>query len=597
MTTRTPITKSILSIKEEGMGRVLTIDADEIDHFEEQKDRYRSGDFDGTEFMRFRLRQGIYGQRQPEQQMVRIKVPFGGMTAHQMDVMADVIERYAPLRKGHLTTRENVQLHHVLLDDTPELMRVIGDAGLTTREACGNTVRNVVAHVTAGVNKHEVFDITPYAAAYARYFLRHPTTQNMPRKSKTAFSGSDVDEAMTSFHDMGYIARVRDGKKGFKIVVGGGLSTMPQMAETLTEFVPVEDFLLHAEAALRVYNRQTEERKNLMKARIKFTIKRLGIEKFRELVSEELKGDWAKKQINLDELMLIDDEASDTPPVPDNPTPEPVGDAEYDVWRATNVEEQRQPGFNIVYVRVERGDLFAEQWRPLADIARRFASSRCRINQQQNMAFRWVRTEELYDIYLALKELDLAEPGRETIRDIVTCPGTDSCKLGITSSMGLNDALGGVLDALDTADGPTSRIHIKASGCPNSCGQHHIANIGFHGAVMRGKGGQVPAYELFMAGSSTEGPVRVGTRVRARVPAQRAGEALEMILSDFKGNREDGEEFNDFVDRVGTSRYEEMFAPWKTEIGPLDRENIETYMDLGKTVLYKMERGEGECAV
>lgn len=576
---------------------VLAIDAEEIAHFESEKERFRAGDFAETEFMRFRLRQGIYGQRQPDRQMVRVKVPFGGLTARQMEVLGEVSRRLAPLKKGHLTTRENVQFHHVPLDEVPELLRLIGDAGLTTREACGNTVRNVVAHPSAGVSKDEVFDVTPYAAAYARYFLRHPTTQNMPRKSKTAFSGSEKDEAMTPFHDVGLIARIRDGKRGFKIVVGGGLSTMPQMAETLTEFVPVERYLLHAEAALRVFNRQDEERKNLMKARIKFTIKRLGIEKFREMVDEELKGDWANKKIDLDSLLFIEDESKDAPGVSDNLLPEPAGDADYDHWKSSVVEEQRQSGFNMVYVRVERGDIFEEQWQPLADIAREFAGGRARIDQQQNIVFRWVRDESIYSLYRALKEIGLANTGRETIRDIVTCPGTDSCKLGITSSMGLNKALGEKLDNMDLSDSLVSQIHIKASGCPNSCGQHHVANIGFHGAVMKGGGGQVPAYELFLGGASTDGPVRVGYRIRSRIPAKRAPEALEMVIDHYKSQRELGESFNEFMDRVGTQPFEDMFGVWKKEIGPLDREHIETYMDWGKTALYKLERGEGECAV
>ena len=576
---------------------VLAIDAEEIAHFESEKERFRAGDFAETEFMRFRLRQGIYGQRQPDRQMVRVKVPFGGLTARQMEVLGEVSRRFAPLKKGHLTTRENVQFHHVPLDEVPELLRLIGDAGLTTREACGNTVRNVVAHPSAGVSKDEVFDVTPYAAAYARYFLRHPTTQNMPRKSKTAFSGSEKDEAMTPFHDVGLIARVRDGKRGFKIVVGGGLSTMPQMAETLTEFVPIEKYLLHAEAALRVFNRQDEERKNLMKARIKFTIKRLGIEKFREMVDEELKGDWANKKIDLDSLLFIEDESKDAPEVSDNLLPEPAGDADYDHWKSSVVEEQRQSGFNMVYVRVERGDIFEEQWQPLADIAREFACGRARIDQQQNIVFRWVRDESIYSLYRALKEIGLANTGRETIRDIVTCPGTDSCKLGITSSMGLNKALGEKLDNMDLSDSLVSQIHIKASGCPNSCGQHHVANIGFHGAVMKGGGGQVPAYELFLGGASTDGPVRVGYRIRSRIPAKRAPEALEMVIDHYKSQRELGESFNEFMDRVGTQPFEDMFGVWKKEIGPLDREHIETYMDWGKTALYKLERGEGECAV
>ena len=576
---------------------VLAIDAEEIAHFESEKERFRAGDFAETEFMRFRLRQGIYGQRQPDRQMVRVKVPFGGLTARQMEVLGEVSRRFAPLKKGHLTTRENVQFHHVPLDEVPELLRLIGDAGLTTREACGNTVRNVVAHPSAGVSKDEVFDVTPYAAAYARYFLRHPTTQNMPRKSKTAFSGSEKDEAMTPFHDVGLIARIRDGKRGFKIVVGGGLSTMPQMAETLTEFVPVEKYLLHAEAALRVFNRQDEERKNLMKARIKFTIKRLGIEKFREMVDEELKGDWANKKIDLDSLLFIEDESKDAPEIPDNLLPEPADDADYDHWKSSVVETQRQSGFNMVYVRVERGDIFEEQWQPLADIAREFAGGRARIDQQQNIVFRWVRDESIYSLYRALKEIGLANTGRETIRDIVTCPGTDSCKLGITSSMGLNKALGEKLDNMDLSDSLVSQIHIKASGCPNSCGQHHVANIGFHGAVMKGGGGQVPAYELFLGGASTDGPVRVGYRIRSRIPAKRAPEALEMVIDHYKSQRELGESFNEFMDRVGTQPFEDMFGVWKKEIGPLDREHIETYMDWGKTALYKLERGEGECAV
>ena len=577
--------------------RVLQIDGEEIANFEEQKERFKAGNFEETTFMRFRLRQGVYGQRQPDRQMVRIKAPFGGLTARQLEVLGEVSEKYAPLKKGHLTTRENIQYHHVPLDETPALMRAIGDVGLTTREACGNTVRNVVAHPTAGVSTDEVFDVSPYAAAYARYFLRHPTTQNMPRKSKTAFSGSEKDEAMTPFHDMGFIAREREGKRGFKIVVGGGLSIMPQMAETLSEFVPVEDYLRHAEAALRIFNRQDEERKNLMRARIKYTIKRLGIEKFRELVQEELKGDWANKEIDLETLLFIEDESIDAPAPAANPTPEPTDDSTYDFWKSTSVEAQRQDGYNVVYVRVERGDIYSDQWQPLADMAREYAGGRVRIDQQQNIVFRWVRTESLYDLYLALDEIGMASSGRETIRDIVTCPGTDSCKLGITSSMGLNQALGEKLDNLDVSDPGVAKIHIKASGCPNSCGQHHVANIGFHGAVMKGGGGQVPAYELFIAGQSTDGPVRVGNRVRARVPAKRAPEALEMIIDHYKANRNDGEEFNQFVDRVGTKPYEDMFGPWKAEIGELNRENINTYMDWGKTVLYKLERGEGECAV
>lgn len=577
---------------------VLKIDGPEIANFEDQVKLFQSGEKDEVEFLRFRLRQGVYGQRQPDRQMIRVKLPFGGVTADQMDVLGEAAEKFAPLKKGHITTRENVQYHHVPLEETTDLLRMIGDAGMTSREACGNVVRNVVAHPSAGVSKTEVFDVTPYAAAYARYFLRHPTTQNMPRKSKVAFSGSEEDEAMVLMHDVGMLARIKDGKRGFKIVVGGGLSTMPAMAETVSEFVPVEDFIKHCEAVLRIFNRQDEERKSIMKARIKFTIKRLGIEKFREMVDEELQGEWAKRDIDLESLMFVDDEEADAPGVPSDATPAPADDAAFSEWKRTNVEEQRQDGFNMVFVRVERGDVYANQWSQLADISRKYAGGRARLDQQQNLVYRWVRTESLYDMYQALGAIGFSAAGRETIRDVVTCPGTDSCKLGITSSMGLNKALGEALDEMDTSDPLVEKMHIKASGCPNSCGQHHIASIGFHGAVMKGPGGQVPAYELFLGGRSNEKQgTRIGARVKARIPAKLAPEALKQVLETYKENRNDGEEFADFIDRFGTDHFEQEFGKLKTQVGPLDRDHIETYMDWGKTVIYKMERGEGECAV
>jgi sulfite reductase beta subunit-like hemoprotein len=530
--------------------------------------------------------------------MIRVKLPFGGLTAHQMDVLGDVAEKYTPLKKGHITTRENVQYHHVPLAESSDLLRALGDAGMSTREACGNAVRNVVAAPTAGVSKDEVFDVTPYAAAYARYFLRHPTTQNLPRKSKVAFSGSEKDEAMVLMHDVGMVARIQDGKRGFKIVVGGGLSTRPLMAETLREFVLAEDFLINCEAVLRLYNRQDEERKSIAKARIKFTIARLGIDTFRDMVDEELKGDWAKKEIDLGSLMFVDDEEADAPGAPTSSIPEPTGDAVYDNWKRTSVEPQRQDGFSVVYIRVERGDVYANQWRQLATIARKFAGGRSRVDQQQNLVFRWVRNESLYDMYLALGDIGFSVAGRETIRDIVTCPGTDSCKLGITSSMGLNQALGEALDEMGDIDPLVEKMHIKASGCPNSCGQHHIASIGFHGAVMKGPGGQVPAYELFLGGRSTEeGGTKVGNRVKARIPAKLAPKALKSVLDYYLANRKDGEEFSAFIERVGVAQFEEEFGKLKAEVGPLDRENIQTYMDWGKTVVYQLERGEGECAV
>ncbi len=581
---------------------VLPVQAGEIEVFEREVERFRAGEWEENAFMAFRLKQGVYGQRQPDAQMVRVKLPFGGVNAAQLEGLGVVAERFAPLKKGHLTTRENMQLHHISLQDTPEALRILGDVGLTTREACGNTVRNVVGCARAGVGKDEVFDITPYAAAYARYFLRNETTQAMPRKVKSAFSGCKDDCAITPIHDVGLVARMQDGVRGFKIVMGGGLSIMPIIAPTLYEFVPADDphWLKVCEAALRIFNRSEEERKNRMKARIKFLIDRIGIDEFRSQVEEELKGDWAEEEVDLPALMVLEDEEKDLPPprVSDNghAASDGGGSPEFLDWKGANVEEQRQPGYNLVWIALERGDIFVGQFKPMADIMREFSNGRARVDQQQNFVLRWVRTESLYGLYLRLSDLGLAKIARDTIKDIVTCPGTDTCKLGITSSMGLNVALREILETVDTSDPLVSQIHIKASGCPNSCGQHHIADIGFHGAVMRGQGGQVPAYEVFLGGTY-EREVRIGTRLKTRVPAKKAPEALVLILDHYKANRRKDEPFSEFFDRVGKDPFEELLGGYKERLGPLDRENIETYMDWERTVVYKMERGEGECAV
>ncbi|MCH7905826.1 MAG: nitrite/sulfite reductase [Chloroflexi bacterium] len=577
--------------------RVLPIVPEEIEDFEHEVERFRNGEWDENQFMAFRLKQGIYGQRQADQQMVRVKAPFGGLTADQMDALGRVAEEFAPLKKGHLTTRENVQFHHIFLDDTPAVMRILGDAGLSTREACGNTVRNVTGSPAAGVAVDEVFDPTPYAAAYARYFLRHELSGEMPRKVKTAFSGGPSDDAVVGIHDIGFISKMKDGKKGFKMVAGGGLSIMPREAPVLYDWISVDDYIHTAEAALRIFNRSEQERKNRMRARIKFLIDRIGIDDFRDQVEEELKGDW-KQPLDLDALLWIEDESADALPAESAYVSFDDASDEFKEWKRTNVVPQKQDGYNMVHVVLLRGDLFSHQWSPLADIVREFAGGRVRIDIQQNIVLRWVPTGSLMEVWERLGELDLARSGRHTITDVVTCPGTDTCKLGITSSMGLNKALTDFLETYDTSDPLVNEIHIKASGCPNSCGQHHIANIGFHGAVIKGKGGQVPAYELFLGGDYEigDGKIQIGTRIKARVPARKAPEALKGLLDRYQAEREEGERFNGWVGRMGAGYFEEYLQDFR-DVGPLDREHIENYMDWDKTIVYKLERGEGECAV
>lgn len=580
--------------------RVLEIRPGEIEDFEREVERFRNGEWEEAQFMAYRLKQGVYGQRQADQQMMRIKAPFGGLTADQLDVLGKVAGEYAPLKKGHLTTRENVQFHHIFLDDTPEIMRMLGDVGLSTREACGNTVRNVTGSPAAGVAVDEVFDATPYAAAYARYFLRHELSGIMPRKIKTAFSGALSDDAVVGIHDVGFISKMKDGKRGFKMVMGGGLAILPREAPVLYEWISVDDYLHASEAALRIFNRSEEERKNRMKARIKFLIERIGIDEFRDQVEEELKGDWVEP-IDLDALLWTEDESVDAAPADLKAAAEVSFDDasdEFKEWHRTNVVPQKQDGYNMVHIVFQRGDIFAHHWSPIAEIVREFAGGRVRIDIQQNMVMRWVRTESLMEVWERLTELDLARSGAHTITDVVTCPGTDSCKLGITSSMGLNKALTDFLETYDTSDPLVNQMHIKASGCPNSCGQHHIADIGFHGAVIKGKGGQVPAYELFLGGDYQigNGKVQIGTRIKARVPAKKAPEVLKGLLDNYQADREDGEKFPAYVGRMGTGYFEEYLADFR-DVGPLDRDHIENYMDWDKTILYVLERGEGECAV
>ena len=583
-TDNTPITKGIIDILPE-----------ELDDFEAQVRRFQAGEWDSTDFMAFRLRQGVYGQRQPDAQMVRVKVPFGGLTAEQLDALGEFAGVYAPLNKGHVTTRENFQFHHVPLADTPAIMRLIGDVGLSTREACGNTVRNVTGCAMAGVCADEPFDVTPYAAAYSRYFVRHPFTQALPRKFKTAFSGCERDCAITSIHDMGFIPRVENGRRGFKVLTGGGTSIMARIAPTLYEFVPAEEYLKITEAVIRVFHQSNELRKNRMKARIKFLIARVGIDEFRGMVEEELAQPWARKSFDPTSLLFIDDEAADAPSlsaayrtnghVPD-----------FERWRETNVEAQKQDGYRTVTVKLPLGDIQADQFHDLADMARRYAGGRARITHQQNLAFRWVPEQALYEVWEELNRIGLAESGAHEITDVVACPGTDSCKLGITSSMGLGRAVGRTLQDMKIEDPLIRQMHVKMSGCPNGCGQHHIADIGFHGAAAKAPGGQVPAYELFLGGSYEDADSRLGLRVKTKVPAKRVPDALRKVIDFYRQERDGEEQFKDFAARIGAAAFEPLLSEFK-ETPELNRETIESYMDWDKTIKYKVERGEGECAV
>jgi sulfite reductase (ferredoxin) len=571
----------------------------EFDDFDTEAGKFLAGDTPEDQFIGFRLKQGVYGQRQPEVQMIRTKLPMGGITPEQMEAFADVISDYAPLNKGHITTRQNIQVHHVPLPDAAKFIRRISDAGLSSREGCGNTVRNVTGDPFAGVTEGELFDITPYAGAYVRYFVRHPVTQLMPRKVKTAFTATDEDVAITGIHDIGFIPRIRDGVKGVEVRVGGGTSIMPRVAPTLYDFVELDngDFLKVSEAVFRLFDRQEWLRVNRARARIKVLIDKIGIGAFREMVEEELRGDWvAERDFSIDHLLFYENEEANAPPVPAQAA-SPNGDrSEFDRFVESNVKAQRQEGFNTVSVKVTRGDLSPEQFRGLAAIMREFSGGYARTTVHQNLVLRWVRDESLYDVWQRLLELDLGDAGQDEVNDVVSCPGTDSCKLGITASMGLNKAIQDRVESMGITDPLTRKIHIKMSGCPNGCSQHHIANIGFYGASLKVGERQVPAYIPHIGGNYEGGTVLYGARLKSRLPAKRVPEAVERWIRLYEAERGDGEEFNDFAERVGTARFEDEVKDLTMPV-EFSLETLDQFVDWSRSEPYRVERGEGECAV
>ena len=588
-------------VLEDVPGHLIPILEQEFDDFQTEATKFLGGETPENEFIGFRLKQGVYGQRQAGVQMIRVKLPMGGVTPEQLECFGDIAERYAPLKKGHITTRQNIQYHHVPLAQVPDMLRDLAAAGLSSREGCGNTVRNVTGDPYAGILEDEVFDPTPYAAAYVRYFVRHPTTQLMPRKVKTAFDGTpSKDRSITGIHDIAFLARERDGVRGFEVRVGGGTSIMPRIAPTLYDFVEAEsgEFLEVAEAVFRIFDRQEWLRKNRARARLKVFVDKFGIEELRAQVdAERADGSWAKP--GADEVAALRqdiDEAAAAPAAPPY-TESPNGDAaEFARFRASNVVPQRQAGFSAVQVRVPRGDLDPGQWRALAQLAREFSGGWVRTTVHQNLLFRWVRDEAVYALWRRLSELGLGGHGVDQVLDVVSCPGTDSCKLGITSSMGLNAAVQERVASMGIEDERTKRIHIKMSGCPNGCSQHHIANIGFYGASIKVGEHTIPAYVAHMGGVFEDGEVVYGTRLKVRLPAKRVPDAVERWIRLYEAERTGEEQFNDTFARLGAPRFEEEVRDLALPV-EFGLESMGMFMDWGKKVPFQVVRGEGECAV
>ncbi len=610
--------------KERLAGQIPADMAEEIDAFETQIHLRKQGKMEEKLFAETRLRRGAYGQRYdngqrfdgtqtqqllfPEHEtkgpdtfwhapgMMRIKIPFGGLTAAQMEILADLAEEYSE-EILHITTRQDFQIHFIHIEDTPDLMRRLAAVGITTREACGNSVRNVTACPLSGVCRTETFDVTPYAEAIMRFLLGHPDCQDFGRKFKIAFSGCEHEACgLANMHDMGGVGMVKtvDGveKRGFKLYVGGGLGAVPHQAQLFNEFVPVEELLPISQAIARVFAR-LGEKKNRNRARIKFLIAKLGIEEFRRLVHEEraILPEDPQWTAFLDDLTVTDEEQL-KPGQPLNGAETSEGFAK---WYRTNVYQQRQEGYVVATVALPLGDITSHQLRALADISRRFVKETARTTVEQNMVLRWVSETDLPQLYDELLALGLAQTGAGTIVDITACPGTDTCKLGIASSRGLatelRKQLGEQSAELDEA---IEGLRIKISGCFNSCGQHHAADIGFYGNSRKINGITVPHFQVVLGGQWKENAGSFGLATGA-VPSKNIPEVVSRLAKRFVEEREKGELFKDFIGRLGKREIKAMLEDL-TQV-PSYEENSWYYRDWGDTRGFTMDDlGKGECA-
>ncbi|MDH5427829.1 MAG: sulfurtransferase TusA family protein [Nitrospirota bacterium] len=582
---------------------------EEIETFEDEVARLQSGATPMDMFKPFRLQYGIYGQRQPDVQMIRIRVPFGGMNANQLRQVAEITDTYAT-GVGHVTTRQDFQLHFVPLPQVGTIMRKLAEVGLTTREACANTVRNVTACALAGVCPGEVFDVTPYSKAVADHLLRNPLNQSLPRKFKIAFSGCKQDCALTPIHDAGLLAsRNAQGTIGFKMVVGGGLGSTPRLAKTLREFVPMEELIPSIEAMLKVFD-NLGNRKNRSKARMKFVLDKLGFEEFSKRWKETYDS---MIQSGATKLGLIPGVYPDSPPLimpakngngasgHSNGHGSSNGSSQngaatssdaFTAWCATNVVTQRQAGFKAAAIRLRSGDLTTEQMFVLADLAERYANGNLRTTINQNMMVRWIPDHQLAPFYEELVSHGLGDPGAEGVEDIVACPGTDTCGLGITSSKGLARALAEVFPAGKSPE-DLKGVDVKISGCHNSCAQHHIATIGLHGVGKRIGDHVAPVYELHLGGQ-VNGTPKIAQLI-VKVPAKNVPAAVQHLLDLYRQDRKDGELLPAFINRTGKVALKDELIPYT--ILPSYQDDKEFYFDWEGDDEFSVEDlGPGECA-
>ncbi len=571
-----------------------TVRAD-IELFRAHAEKWVAGAITDDEFRAQRLRRGIYTQRQAGVHMIRTKVPGGILTARQMDQLAGVADEFCG-GKGHLTTRQNIQYHFVPLRQVPDVLHRLADVRLTTREACYNTVRNVTACPLSGLLEDEVFDVHPYAQKVAFAFLHKELTDSLPRKFKIAFSGCQEDCMVGSIHDIGLRAVIRDGRRGFRMVVGGGLGPLPVEANLLDEFVPEERLVAKCEAVIRVFSKYGN-RKNKNKARLKFVVRERGF-------------DWVRQQIEKEYDDILTNGGIPTPEVvPEGfggfqSVPPPLGmgallpvltanghsDPQYERWLETNIRQQKQPGYAIVTVKVPQGNLSGSQMHGLALIARDAGDGLLRVAVDQNIVLAYIPLRNLRRVYAALHQIGLAEAGAHEIEDVTTCPGAYSCNLALTKSMTLGAAL--AEEVRQHRDPLVRQLAIKISGCPNSCGQHWIADLGFYGNARKIEGKEVPYYQMLLGGGYDQnGIMRFGVAIQS-IPARLAPLAVRRVLDHYLANRQPAESFREYVLRHKV----ETFRLMTNDLAKPAEINAEMYRDWGDEAEYSLQLGRGECA-
>lgn len=525
--------------------------------------RYRSGEMPESEFRKRRLSYGLYYQLDHTSHMQRIKIPAGILTPEQLEVLADQADKYGR-GVGHVTTRQNIQFHWVPLDETPTLYEALNEVGITTRGACYDSVRTITACAHSGFSKREVFDVVPYAKALTNHFLFHEHSLSLPRKFKIAFSDCREDRAFAMIHDIGFYAKMRQenghGVKGFSVYCGGGLGSQPRAAQLVSEFIPAEDLLVFAEAVVHLFHRDGN-RGDRRKARSKYLVKALGLEEYKKRLyqlyeqAKREKGDELRGDLDfyLNEFRLPE-------PLPLDSTEEPrVDDEDYQHWRRTNVEEQKQAGYAMVTVKLNRGDFVSDDLRNLARIIRQFNNGSIRTTIEQNFLIPWIRVQDLPELYRNLKEADLAEVDAHLITDVVSCPGADYCSLAVTRSMRVAAKTREYLFRWNQDPEEIGPFSVKISGCPNSCGQHHVGDIGLTGMMAKdSQGREREHYSIMVGGGSSEGSLTLGTRLKGKFPEEDAPKVIAALATYYKTHRQNGEVFRDFVQRVGLSPLNEV---------------------------------------